>query len=273
MIEKVDVSNGLGATLQIELGDPSTGLLVEEIGGLGPVKATIVSTSFAGVDGEQDQSSRREGRDITFKINLEPDYVTETVWDLRQRVYAFFMTKMKVSLRFYMTSGLYVDIAGIVETCEPDIFTAEPAMNVSIRCSKPDFIDPNLVTLSGSTTALTTGTNIAYAGSVEAGIVLTLNVNRTLNEFTIYNTPSDGLLRQFDFAAALQAGDVLKISTVQGSKYVTLTRASVTSSLLYAVSPQSSWIQFFQGINNFRLYAVGAAIPYTIQYTTKYGGL
>jgi len=273
MIEKVDISNALGSTLQIELGDPSTGLLVEDIGGLGPVKATVVESTSAGVDGAQLQSMRREGRDITFKINLEPDYVTETVWDLRQRVYNFFMTKMKVSLRFYMTSGLYVDIAGVVETCEPDIFTAEPAMNVSIRCSKPDFIDPNTTLTNLNTTALTVGTDINYVGSVESGIVMTLNVNRTLNEFTIYNTPPDGVLRQLDFSAALQAGDVLKISTVVGSKYVTLTRATVTSSLLYAVSPTSNWIEFFQGINKFRLYAVGAAIPYTIQYTTKYGGL
>lgn len=273
MIEKVNVSNALGATLSIELGDPTSGLLVEEIGGMGPVKATIVESTAAGVDGAQLQSMRREGRDITFKINLEPDYVTETVWDLRQQVYNFFMTKMKVSLRFFMTSGLYVDIAGAVETCEPDIFTAEPAMNVSIRCSKPDFIDPNSTTMNMNTTDLSTVTDIDYEGSVESGIVLTLNVNRTLNEFTIYNTPSDGVLRQLDFSAALQAGDVLQISTIRGSKYVTLTRASVTSSLLYAVSPQSNWIEFFQGINKFRLYAVGAAIPYTIQYTTKYGGL
>lgn len=273
MIERVDISNALGSTLQIELGDPSTGLLVEDIGGIGPVKATVVESTSAGVDGAQLQSMRREGRDVTFKINLEPDYVTETVWDLRQRVYNFFMTKMKISLRFYMTSGLYVDIAGVVETCEPDIFTAEPAMNVSIRCSKPDFIDPNTTLMNLNTTALTAVTDINYVGSVESGIVMTLNVDRTLNEFTIYNTPPDGVLRQLDFSAALQAGDVLKISTVVGNKYVTLTRASVTSSLLYAVSPTSNWIEFFQGSNKFRLYAVGAAIPYTIQYTTKYGGL
>lgn len=273
MIEQVDVSNGQGAPLLLNLADSASGLLVEEIGGLGPVKATIVSSSFAGVDGEQNQSSRREGRDITFKIKLEPDYVSETVWDLRQRVYDFFMTKMKVSLRFHMSSGLYVDIAGIVETCEPDMFSEEPKMDVSVRCGKPDFIDPNGVTLEGLSTALTAVSDINYLGSVEAGIVLTLNVDRTLNEFTIYNTPPDGVLRQLDFSAPLEAGDVVTISTVQGSKYVTLTRGTTTSSLLYAISPQSSWIEFFKGINKFRLYAVGAAIPYTIQYTTKYGGL
>lgn len=272
MIEIVDVKNALGATLRIELGDPSSGLLVEEIGGMGPVKATVIETTSAGVDGAQLQETRREGRDITFKIFLEPDYVTETVWDLRQQIYDFFMTKVRVSMRFFMTSGLFVDIAGVVESCEPDIFTAEPAMNVSIRCSKPDFIDPTVVNRAGSTTASTVATDIDYPGSVETGIVLTLNVNRALTEFTVYNTPSDNILRQMDFAASLQAGDVLKISTVRGDKFITLTRAGVTSSLLYAVSPQSSWTQFFRGINKFRVYAVGAAIPYTIQYTTKYGG-
>ena len=273
MIERFDISNGLGASLQIVLNDSTSGLLVEEIGGMGPVKATIVSSSSAGVDGEEYQSSRREGRDITFRINLEPDYVNETVSDLRDRMYDFFMTKLKVTMRFYRTSGLFVDIAGVVESCEPAIFTPEPALDVSIRCGKPDFIDPQAVTINGSSTSSTVATDLNYRGTVESGILLTLNVNRSINEFTIYNTPPDGLLRQLDFSTPLVAGDILRISTIKGAKYVSLTRGSTTSSLLYAVSPQSSWIEFFRGINKFRLYAVGAAIPYTIQYTTKYGGL
>jgi hypothetical protein len=38
-------------------------------------------------------------------------------------------------------------------------------------------------------------------------------------------------------------------------------------------SSVSTWINFFPGTNYIRVYADGAAIPFTIEYTTKLGGL
>jgi hypothetical protein len=273
MITKVDVTNGQGALLSLSLDDPSSGYLIEDISGLGPVKATIVTSSFAGVDGEPQQSTRRDGRDLTFKINFEPDYVTQTVWDLRQRLYGWFMTKAKVSLRFWMATGLYVDVDGTVETFDPEIFTDEPNATLTIRCPKPDFVDPNTVTFAGNTVATTVASTINYAGSTDTGILFTLNVDRALTEFSIFCTPSDGVTRKLTFISSLLAGDVVKIQTIRGSKFVTLTRGTVNSSMLYAISPDSEWIELMQGPNQFRVYAVGAAIPYTVSYTSKYGGL
>lgn len=275
MISSIEVRNAQGGLLTLTLDDPSTGFLIEDIGGLGPVKANLVSSGFAGVDGEEYQSGRREARDIVFKINLEPDYVTQSVFSLRQTLYDFFMPKEEVFLTFNLTSGgaSEVTINGRTETFDPDIFTAEPSVTISVRCFKPNFLDPTLVTVNDNTVSTTVNTALVYPGSVETGFEFTLNVNRTLTEFSIYSTPPDGRLRTLDFAAALQDLDVLKISTVSGSKGVWLTRAGIETSLLYAISPQSDWVTLFKGTNSLRAYAVGAAIPYTIKYTSKYGGL
>lgn len=273
MITKVEVRNSQGDMLPLLLNSQASGFLVEEIGGLGPVKATIVSSTFAGVDGESYQSSRREGRDVSLKINLKPDSVGTSVFDLRQKLYRFFMTKKWVSLRFFMTSTLYVDIEGRVESADPDIFTKEPKFNVSVRCGKPDFIDPNPVSIDGHTTSLPMAETFEYFGSVETGMLFTLRPDRTINEFAIYNTPTDGQLRTLEFSTPLQAGDVLQISTVKGSKGAILTRGNTVSSVLFGVSPESNWVEMFEGDNLFRVYAEGAPIPYNIQYTTKYGGL
>jgi hypothetical protein len=273
MLTRVEARTRQGTLLTLPLEDVLNGYTIEEIGGLGPVKAVLVSSSFAGEDGEQEHSSRREARDITLKIGLESDYNTFSVADLRQRLYAFFMPKSEVFLRFVDTSGLEVDIVGRVETCEPDIFSAEPQINVSVHCFRPDFVVPTPVILSGSTVSAVTVTNIDYKGTVDTGFVLTVNVDRAATAFTIYNESPDGTLRQMDFAIPLSAGDIVRISTVTGAKGAILTRAGTPRSVLYGVSPQSSWMTFMQGINKFRVFAAGAAMPYSLEYVTRYGGL
>lgn len=273
MINKFEAINRQGNLLSFQMDDISNGYSVQDIQGLGPVKATLVSSSFAGVDGEQPQSSRRETRNIVVKFGLETDYLTNSVDELRQTIYDYFMPKSSVKLAFYKSNGLIVDIDGVVETCEPDIFTQDPTIDVSIICYNPDFIVPTVTHFSGTSVSSSTNNVIDYKGSVDAGYVLTLNVNRTLSDFTIYHTPPDGELRSLDFSGSLVSGDVLTISTVTGDKGATLLHLGSTSSALYAVSPQSIWSEFQKGDNQFRVYAAGAGVPYTIDYYDRYGAL
>ena len=276
MLEKVEVLTEQGVLLTLPLQDISQGYSVQNIDGLDPVKATIVSSTFGQMDGEQYQSSRREKRNIIITLGYEPDYVSGTMQDLRKKLYSFFMPKSKVLLRFFQTGEPVVQIYGRVESFDSAKFSREPTAVISIINFDPDFYDPTPVILSGNTTASTVETSHVYPGSVESGILFRLLVNRNdLTEFTIYHRPPDDTLRSLDFATAtpLQTGDVLSISTIPGNKFVTLTRGGVDTSFLFGVSPQSNWISFFPGSNKFRIYAEGAGIPYQIEYTTKYGGL
>jgi len=273
MLTLVEVRTSQGDLLGISLDDISDGFVIENIEGLDPVKATLVSSSFARMDGEQYQSSRRETRNIKIRLGLEPDYVTGTVRDLRRRLYTFFMPKSVVNLKFYMSSGLIVDIAGRVESFETPLFTKEPAVDISVVCFDPDFISPTPGTLSGVSTATMTETLLHYDGSVESGIVIVLPINRTISALTIYHRPPDGTLRLLDFSAPLIAGDNLTISTVVGDKRAQMTRSGTVSSVLYGVSPQSSWIELLPGDNYIRVYALGAGIPFDLGYKNRYGGL
>lgn len=273
MITKVEIRNPAGALLTLELDDISDGIVLQEISGLDPVKATIVSSSFANADGSQYHSSRRENRNILLTLGLEPDYVTTTVQDLRNLLYEYLMPRQEVNLRFYNSSGLIVNISGRVETFESALFVREPVVEISIICFDPDFVELESIELEGNTTSTTSETSINYDGTVETGIEFVLNLDRTLTEFTIYHTPPDGTTRLFDFAAEMIADDVLKINTNVGSKGATLTRATTTSSVLYGVSPQANWIELARGTNMIRVYAEGDEIPYTITYTNRYGGL
>lgn len=273
MLWKVDADSNQGSVLSLPLEEVSSGLVLEEVDGLDPVEATLVSQGFAQMDGEHYQGSRRETRDITLKIGLEPDYATDTVRGLRKRLYSYFMPKAGTTLRFYHMDEPTIWIHGVVKSFDCPIFVAEPEATIVVRCFDPDFYDPIVVNVPGSTTATEATTPLIYDGSIETGIVFTLNVDRTIGAFSIYLDRPNGTRHEMAFQGNLVAGDVVSISTVPGSKYARVTRAGTLSSVLYAISPQSDWLELLPGENEVRVYAEGAGIPFTIEYTNKYGGL
>jgi hypothetical protein len=273
LLTSVEIRTQQGELLTLPLDDISNGIVVEEIEGLDPVKAILVSSNFAHSDGEEFHTARRMPRNIKMRLGLEPDYVTENVRDIRKRLYNFFMPKSPTSLRFVLSDSSNVDIVGIVETFETALFTKEPVVDISMMCFDPDFYDPTPAVISGTTTDLTTETLVEYEGTVETGFLLTLSPDRSIDEFTVYLRPPDDTLRTLEFSYPLLAGDTLEISTRVGQKGAWLTRGGVRTSALYGVSPQSNWLEFQPGDNHIRVYAEGAGIPYEIEYTTKYGGL
>lgn len=273
MLNTVEVRTTGGELLSMPLQDISAGFLIKEITGLDPVKATIVSSSFAQLDGSVFQSVRREDRNIIIKLGLIPDPSTTTVEALRKALYAYFMPKSTVSLRFYMQGSDPIDIVGMVESFETPLFSKEPEVAISIKCFDPDLFDPTAIVVSGSTTSGTTETTINYEGTVETGVLFNLAVNRTIGTFVIYARSPDDVLRNLEFTASLINLDSLTIGTVPGDKKAILTRSGIATSVLYGISPYSAWITLYPGVNTIRVYAVGAAIPYTLTYTKKFGGL
>src|SRR5574343_287797 len=189
MIEKVEVRTVSGSLLTLQLDDASNGYAVADIDGLDPVKATIVSSSFAEMDGSQYLSSRREERNITFRIGFEPNYASMSVRSLRNNLYKFFIPKSYVKLRFYMIDGLIIEISGRVESFEAPLFTQDPIANISVLCFDPDFIETTPIVVNGNTVSTTTEFNIDYEGTTDTGFVFVLSVNRALSALTIYHHP------------------------------------------------------------------------------------
>lgn len=272
MLYKVEIRNSQGDTLVLPLGDYSNGFLVKPIDGLDPVDATDSSSSFAGVDGEYHQTSRREARYINMKLGLKQG-AAGSVSALRAKLMKFLMPKAKVRLRFFRDDEPMVEIYGVVTKNNCPLFVKEPEAAIVVKCHQPDFVVPDIYTTSGNTTSGTDEIVVDYDGSVETGFVTRLAINRSISQFTIYHRASEDTISQLVFAEPLIAGDVLTISTVAGDKRATLTRAGSESSLLYGISPQSPWLELQPGPNYIRVYATGAAIPYTITYNSKVGGL
>lgn len=273
MLTKVEVTNRRGNVMVLAINDDNNPYQVAEIEGLEPVQATLTSSSYAGNDGEVFQGAKRGARNIKIKLDLDPDFVDDTYTTLRQALYAYFIPKSQVKLRFYSDTGLYLDIQGVVEEFTSPLFVQGPEVNISIMCYQPDFTDPRVISIEGVTVDDDTVTVLDYPGSVETGTLVTLNVNRPLTDFTIYNSDEGGNLLQLDFSGTLMDGDTLVVSSVKGSKGIRLTRTGVESSYLYGRSAQSNWIELDEGLNNFRIYAPGDPVPYVLEYVVRYGGL
>lgn len=273
MLTLVEVRNSAGDLLNLPLDDATDGLVVADIRGLEPVKATLVSSSFAQMDGTQYQTARRENRNLVLTIELYPNYVDQNPRSLRSTLYGYFMPKSLVDLKFVEDTGFEVEISGRVETFDTRLFAKEPAIDISIICFDPDFLETEPVEISEETVADSSEVEIVYEGTVETGVVFVLNLDRDLEEFTIYHRGPDNVTKSMDFAADLLEGDILTISTVKGNKSITLNRSGTQSSLLYALSPQSPWIELSKGDNYIRFYAVGDPIPYELSFIQRHGGL
>lgn len=278
MLTKVDIITAQGNVLELPLGDLTDGYLVKEIEGLDPVKATLVSSSFANVDGEQYHSARREARNIVAHLELEPSYTTGTGKALRSNLYKYAMPKTLVTLRFYDDEmPTPVDIQARVESLNCPPFAQVLEATISFMCYDPDFINPTPIVVEGLTTASEAELVINYDGTVETGILFNMTVDNAVTEFAINHRAPDGITRSLVFEKPLSAGNTLDISTVTGAKGATLTDdANGSNPILYGIDPTSNWINLFPGTNYIKVFIEGytfAPIPYTIEYTTRYGGL
>ena len=278
MLEQVDIVGDNGSYLPLPLGDPSSGITVESIQGLEPVKATLSSSNYALRDGEYFHASRRGSRNILLGLGLDPRYGGGSVSALRRKLYSTLSPEMKVDMTFSMAGEPPVVISGVVESLDTPIFTKTPMAMASIVCYEPDFVDPVEVmrTGEGYPSAVDWRT-VEYDGSVPTGFRLELHLNAsgTGEGFVVYVRHPNGDVRSLEFRAPLQGSDDIHISTVPGDKYATLIRNGSESSILYGVSPQAQWGYFMPGSNEFGVQVTGDTQQsyYEFFYNKRYGGL
>lgn len=273
MLNLLEVRTDQGTMLSLPLEDLSSGYLIKDIQGLDPVAASIVYSSMAAQDDEQEQSTKREKRNIQLKLGYEPNYVDSSIRTLRDKLYGFFMPKTQVRLRFYFDDMPPVEIVGRVEVMDAPLFARDPEVNISIMCAKSNFYGLDTLTVGSNTVTDTTELTVHYDGTIETGGRFRLLPNRNMSGFSIYNRISDDVVLQQDFAYALVNNDILDINSVPLSKYARLTRGGGTNSVLFGISPTSRWINLYPGVNRLRVVASGAPVPWTFQYVNKYGGL
>lgn len=275
MLTALEIWSDHGGTMLLPLEDPSEGFALTDIEGLGPVKATIVSSRSAQLDGTKYQNSYRESRNLKVTIGLEPDFsLGQSVYDLRQRLYTFFMPKSEVEIHFQIEGMEVTRITGRVETCEPNVFSKEPEVVVTIICFDSDFLGTVPVTRSFSTSPTTAEEELMYAGTVPTGVNFEMTISHNITQFHLRNVNGANEYQDMNFVGNLLAGDKILISTTPGAKSIYLQRGTSTpTSILYGMDPNAEWLLLAPGLNRLSVIMAGAVDPYKITYTARYGGL
>lgn len=279
MIQSVKVTNHVNESLLIDLKNPeASGFVIRSIDGLGPGKASLSTIDRATMDGAVFSSARVPARNIIFTLTFAGNTSAET---LRNKSYRYFPLKKTIKLNF-ITDERTCEISGVVESNEPNIFSQEESLSISVMCPVPFFTVGEayrqVTYLSGVSpefefpfendslidNQLTMGTIgklmqniITYNGDVDTGVVIKIHAVGEAENVTFYNL---GTREQFKINTAMlekvtgskiKAGDDITISTVKGAKYVHLLRNGEISNILNCVDKGVSWFQITNGDNRF----------------------
>lgn len=250
---------------------------IRNIEGLGPVKSEITTTPSGTSRGETKQGSSTGKRNIVLTLGLSPNWTTQTISSLRQLLYAYFMTENWVKLRFYSDELPTTDIEGTVESFEPNMFSQDPEIQISIINEKPDFIDIDATIYKGTVDDGSTWLEVDYEGSVSSG--LEIRVDRSV-ALPAYSGPVTIAVENFKGIKAIVLDSVTintlksyKMSSVQGQKRVqneTIEDGSVTN-LLKNMSGE--WPELQPGENLVNVRASSPGQTWTLAYFNRFGGL
>lgn len=280
MIKSITVTNHLNESLKLELGFPErSGFLIQEISGLGPVKADINVSELSSVDGSIYNSARLPSRNIVFKLAL---LESPTIEDTRQKSYKYFPVKKRVRL-LIETTNRTAEIFGYVESNEPIIFSRQETTQISIVCPNPYFYSAGpkgkqITSFTGfekafsfpfsnealSDKLLIMGNllknqiqTVLYDGDSEIGFNIEIHAVGTAEHVRIYNVNTlENMKIDTDKLIAMTGqpiinGDSIFISTIKGDKSIQLLREGVYYNIINCLDRDATWMFLRKGDNVF----------------------
>lgn len=277
MIKTLKVTNYLGDSLIVKMGgSDNSGLLIKQIDGLGPSKATINMSTNSTSDGGTFNSSYVNSRNIVLNFK----YLENPTIELsRKNSYKYFPIKKQVKLEF-TTDSNSVEIYGFVESNEPTIFSKSEETQISIICPDPyfyslynyltifygvesnfefEFLNESLTEnlIEFGIIQNTNQNNVYYDGDAETGVYIEMKATGNASNITIYNLKTRTLMAlNSDKIVELTGSDIINgdqifISTVQNNKYITLFRDGQYINILNALDKNSNWFVLSRGDNEF----------------------
>lgn len=294
MIKSVTAVNFKGESIKMDLFHPeSSGFIIIKIDGIGPGKATVTKNDSKVYDGGTITSARLPSRNIKMEIQF---LWVNSIEDVRHKTYKYFPLKKPITLIFE-TDTRTVEIEGVVESNEPDIFSSEESTNISIICpdpyfyasgenarSKTEFSGINAMfeipsdtgysneSLTEALTEISTlyvqsERGIMNHGEVDIGVVISIKPLAIVKGILTISNVTLGQNMSFDLNKIktiteqdFHLGDELVINTLRGKKSVTLIREGKNYNALSCIDTRTDWIYLTSGENTFTYYLDGEGI-------------
>lgn len=271
-----------------ELTHDFSNYYVTDVSGLTP-PATTINTAKAGIiDGTFFNSASVEERNIVISLTINGDIEAN-----RQKLYRIFPRKTACTV-YFKNANRDVKIKGYVETIECDPFVMREKAQISIICPRPYFED--LATIYAELAATLAMFEFPFAieednpipfseatdypiaeimneGDAEAGCIINIEVNDTIQGIKIINTSTQQF---FYLDSAFVDHDKITISTISGQMGVTRERGGTKTNILNYVGANSTWLRLAPGVNYFT-YTIDDGdtedVEITFEATTLYGGV
>lgn len=281
---KIENTNGEIFELTHDFGN----YYVTDVSGLTP-PATTINTAKAGIiDGTFFNSASVEERNIVISLTINGDIEAN-----RQKLYRIFPRKTPCTI-YFKNANRDVKIKGYVETIECDPFVKREKAQISIICPRPYFED--LATIYAELAATLALFEFPFAieednpipfseatdypiaeimneGDAEAGCIISIEVNDTIQGIKIINTSTQQF---FYLDSAFVDHDKITISTISGQMGVTRERGGTKTNILNYVGANSTWLRLAPGVNYFT-YTIDDGdtedVEITFEATTLYGGV
>ena len=237
-------------------------IVITRIDGLTPPTATINMSDVAMHDGSRFNSSKVGKRNIVITLRLIRD-----VEKMRILLYKYFRIKQWCKI-YYSNDSRDVYCEGYVEAFENDRFALSNEVQISIICPYPWFRELDEIIFNMSTmrdmfefpfaidavgvefSAIDENilTPVINSGDVETGVILELSATNDVVNPRIYNTDTQEMI---GLNFTMIAGDVIRISTVKGEKYVKLIRDGVETNIINHLMSAPTWFQIPVGETKF----------------------
>lgn len=250
---------------------------IRKITGLEPVGASVNTSPYGSLDGDAYVGSSVGSRNIVMTVKPNPDWVDWTYEKLRRILYTYFMPRRQIRLVFETDEIAPVEITGYVESIEPDIFSKDGEIQISVICPYPHFVAVTPTVVSGLTNE-EIPLEIDYDGSIETAY--SLKVEQLSGEPEITGPLFLGNVHDVTFQIDtppyldIDSFNYLVINAVPGNKYIQMVNLNtgVITNVLSQLKRGSIWPMLQLGVNPISVLTAGIK-TWTLTYYKRYGGL
>lgn len=268
------------STLLLETnGREETDLIqIRGITGLEPVDASVNVSPYGSVDGESHTGSTVLSRNIVLTLRPNPDWDTWTYEALRRLLYSYFMPKRSIRLIFYSDDMDPVEISGIVESIEANLFSSDPELVVSIICPDPYFVALNPTVVTGQSIREGGALSVFnYDGNIETGVHVKVTwVSGDLPSYIGIQVGSP-IISDIHVVSENLDEDYFELNSVSMQKYIRRVNIStgIITNLLSKASFETGlgWPLLYSGDVNFAVVTDVGVQNWQLTYYEKFGGL
>lgn len=261
------LSSGKVLTLNMNSSGQDEGLVIFNIDGLGPPKATISAETGPNTDGSVINAIKTDPRHMVITLAVA-NVAGISEEEIKQKIYDYFQIKQEIKFRVESdTKDVYT--LATVEQVEFNQFNK--IENVVISLYSPvawwqnQYWDQNISILSVGNG----GTTIPYVGDIPVGLEIVITINNNLSDLSLVSIytdtavggPYDSIfeidlyptLSQVGGPSSLLSGDEIRIDTRYGTKSVKFWRGSSAWNVINGVTLDETtykrWSKLYSGSN------------------------